>query len=318
MSVRVPPAHASWSGLLLVDKPTGMTSHDVVALARRALSIRGIGHLGTLDPNASGLLVLAVGVATRCATVWQGGAKTYAGTARFGLSTVSQDTTGATLTTSDARPSESQVREAAVALTGDLQQIPPMVSAVKQDGERLYDKARRGEVVEREPRAIHVSAWRWTAFTRDTASFEVDCSGGTYVRTLVHDLGAALGCGAALESLRRLRSVPFDLAQAFPIEALKSEPPAELLAQRGCALDDALRTLPTIMLDPAQTHAIGLGQAPVVAPGDAPVGAGVRSIVLRDPDGRALALAHLEPGPRGVQAWPDVVFPWAVREGRAA
>ncbi len=318
MSVRVPPAHASWSGLLLVDKPTGMTSHDVVALARRSLSIRGIGHLGTLDPNASGLLVLAVGVATRCATVWQGGAKTYAGTARFGLTTDSQDTTGTTLSSSDARPSESDIRAAALALTGDLMQIPPMVSALKQDGERLYDKARRGEMVERAPRPVTVTAWRWTAFTPDTASFEVDCSGGTYVRTLVHDLGAALGCGAALESLRRLCSRPFDVSDAFALDAFKQEPPAELLARAGRSLDDALHSVPAIVLDAAQTHAVGLGQAPVVEPGEAPVGAGVRSIVLRDASGRALALAHLEQGAKGVQAWPDVVFPWAVREGRAA
>ena len=311
------PPQTPWSGLLLVDKPTGVTSHDVVALARRSLRIRGIGHLGTLDPNASGLLVLAVGVATRCATVWQGGGKRYAGTARFGLTTDSQDTTGSTLTTSEARPTESAIRAAADALTGDLHQIPPMVSALRQGGERLYDIARRGETVERAARPVRVDAWRWSAFTQDTASFEVDCSGGTYVRTLVHDLGTALGCGAALEALRRLQSLPFDVTDACTIDALRNESADALLARAGLPLDRALDPLPAIGLDAAQAHAIGMGQAPRVEPGDGPIAAGVRTVVLRDATGRALALAHLEIGVKGVQAWPDVVFPWAVREGKS-
>lgn len=309
---------ADWAGLLLVDKPTGVTSHDVVAMARRALRIKAIGHLGTLDPNASGLLVLAVGVATRCIRVWQGGAKTYAGTARFGVVTDSQDTQGAVLATSDARPDEAAVRAAAVRLTGDLQQVPPMVSALKHQGERLYDLARRGEVVPREPRAIHVAAWRWLAFTPDTADFEVDCSGGTYVRTLVHDLGAALGMGATLAALRRLHSEPFDVRDACPASDLRERPAAEVLARAGRPLDRALDVLPAVVLTHAQAEAIGRGQSPRVTPGSARVGAGPCSVVLRDEAGRALALAHLEASGEAAMAFPDVVFPWAVREGRMA
>ena len=309
---------ADWAGLLLVDKPTGVTSHDVVALARRALRIKGIGHLGTLDPNASGLLVLAVGVATRCLTVWQGGRKTYAGTARFGTVTDSQDSTGRVLATSEARPDEAAVRAAAVALTGELQQVPPMVSALKHEGERLYDIARRGGTVERAPRAIRVDAWRWLGFTADTADFEVDCSGGTYVRTLVHDLGAALGMGATLAALRRLRSEPFDVRDACPASAFRELAPAEVLARAGRPLDRALDSLPAVTIDAPQAEAIGRGQSPRVVPGEAPVGAGERSVVLRTAEGRALALAHLERAGEGVMAFPDVVFPWAVREGRMA
>ena len=309
---------ADWAGLLLVDKPTGVTSHDVVAMARRALRIKAIGHLGTLDPNASGLLVLAVGVATRCIRVWQGGAKTYAGTARFGVVTDSQDTQGAVLATSDARPDEAAVRAAAVRLTGDLQQVPPMVSALKHQGERLYDLARRGEIVPREPRAIHVEAWRWKAFTADTADFEVDCSGGTYVRTLVHDLGAALGMGATLAALRRLHSDPFDVRDACPASDLRERPAAEVLARAGRPLDRALDVLPAVVLTHAQAEAIGRGQSPRVTPGSARVGAGPCSVVLRDEAGRALALAHLEASGEAAMAFPDVVFPWAVREGRMA
>jgi tRNA pseudouridine55 synthase len=306
------------SGLLLVDKPLGVTSHDVVAHARRRLGIRSVGHLGTLDPGASGLLVLATGAATRCAMVWQGGQKTYAGTARFGVTTDSQDTTGTVLSTSPLRPSEEQVRAAASTLTGDLLQVPPMVSAIKQDGERLYALARRGETVERAPRPVRVETWRWLGFAAGEARFELDCSGGTYVRTLVHDLGERVGCGAALAALRRLRSAPFHVEQACTWSDLDAWPPVELFARFSVPLDRALEVLPAIVLDDAAAERIGHGQAPVVIAGSAPMDAGPRSVVLRTATGRALALAELCRTGDGVQARPSVVFPWAVREGKAS
>jgi tRNA pseudouridine55 synthase len=312
------PAVAAWAGLLLVDKPTGGTSHDVVAHARRRLGVRAIGHLGTLDPGASGLLVLALGAATRCAVVWQGGQKTYAGTVRFGVVTDTQDVDGRVLATSVTRPSESAVRAAAAALTGELAQVPPMVSALKHRGERLHAIARRGESVEREARAVHVSAWRWLAFTADEARFEVDCSGGTYVRTLVHDLGQNLGSGAALAALRRLRSEPFSIEQACELRELETQTPGELLERRGVPLDRALEVLPSLGLGPAQAEAVGRGQAPRVEPGPAPVGSGPRSVVFRDAGGHALALGGLAREGDGVHARPTVVFPWAVREGRVS
>ena len=305
----------SWSGLLPVDKPAGPTSHDVVARARRRLSERGIGHLGTLDPGASGLLVLVIGAATRCASVWQAGRKTYAGSARFGITTDTQDTSGAVLTRSDARPDEAAVRAAARALTGALTQLPPMVSALKQGGERLYAIARRGETVEREPRAIEVHGWRWLHFGADEATFEVDCSGGTYVRTLVHDLGAGLGCGAALGSLRRLKSEPFTVEHACPWDVLERASAAHVLESYGVPLDRALETLPAVVLDAAAAEAVGRGQGPRVEPGPAPIGAGPRSVVLREASGRALGLGQLVREGDGVHARPTVVFPWAVREG---
>jgi tRNA pseudouridine55 synthase len=307
-----------WSGLLLLDKPSGPTSHDLVARARRRLGERSIGHLGTLDPGASGLLVLVVGAATRCATVWQGGRKTYAGTARWGVVTDTQDLHGQVLASSDARPDEAAVRAAALTLTGAFGQVPPMVSAIKQGGEKLLDLARRGETVERAPRPIEVDAWRWSSFTRDEAAFEVDCSGGTYVRTLVHDLGARLGCGAALAALRRLRSAPFTVERACPADALESLPADEVLARWGVPLDEALAVLPTLSLDEAAARAVGLGQAPRVAPQGAPLEGDPRGVVFRDASGRALALGRLTAGPNGVQAQPSVVFPWAVAEGSAA
>ncbi len=306
-------AAAGWAGLLPVDKPTGVSSHDVVVLARRRLGLKAVGHLGTLDPGASGLLVLVVGAATRCAVVWQGGEKTYAGTVRFGVVTDTQDTTGRVLATSDARPTEAAVRAVADSLTGELAQVPPMVSALKVRGERLYAIARRGETVEREARPVRVAAWRWLAFTRDEARFEVDCSGGTYVRTLVHDLGERLGCGAALAALERRRSEPFTLARACGWRDLETLPADAVLARWGVPLDLALETLPAVRLEVAQAEAVGLGQSPRVEPGPAPVGEGPRSVVLRAADGRALALGELVREGDGVRVHPTVVFPWAVR-----
>ena len=311
-------APPEWSGLLAVDKPRGMTSHDVVERARRRLRMRAVGHLGTLDPGASGLLVLVLGAATRCALVWQGGRKTYAGTARFGVVTDTQDMDGRVLTRSDTRPSESEIRAAASAMLGEQDQIPPMVSAIKHEGERLHALARRGVTVERAPRRVHVDAWRWLAFTADEATFEVDCSGGTYVRTLVHDLGARLGCGAALAALRRTRSEPFTLLQACSLEALDAADPAALLAQQGVPLDSALEVLPALRLEAAAIAAIGQGQSPRVEPGAVPLGAGPRSVVFRDASGHALALGELRREADGVRARPAVVFPWAVVVGEGA
>ena len=316
--LRPAAAALEWSGLLPVDKPEGVTSHDVVDHARRSLGTRTIGHLGTLDPGASGLLVLAVGSATRCAVVWQGGRKTYSGLARFGVVTDTQDVDGRVLATSETRPEPAAVVQAAAAFTGDLLQVPPMVSALKQGGERLYEKARRGESVVREPRPVRVDAWRFAAVTPEQARFEVDCSGGTYVRTLVHDLGQALGCGAALAELRRLRSEPFTLEHACSWEQLASTPAEGLLERWGVPLDRALETLPAMVLDAEAASAIGHGQGPRVLRVAAPIGAGPRSVVFRDASGRALALGELRLEGDGVRARPSVVFPWAVRGGASA
>jgi tRNA pseudouridine55 synthase len=306
---------AGWSGLLPVDKPAGPTSHDVVARARRALGTRAIGHLGTLDPAATGLLVLVVGAATRCAVVWQGGAKTYEGTARFGIVTDSQDLSGHVIEESGIVPSEAGVRAAASALTGDLLQVPPMVSAIQVGGERLHAIARRGGTVEREARPVRVDGWEWLGFAGREARFRVRCSGGTYVRTLVHDLGARLGCGAALAALRRTRSEPFDVSSACPGEALEPARRDATLSAYGIPLDRALDVLPSVALDGPAAGALGHGRPVAVA---APPAADARGVVMRDAAGRALALADLRPGEGGTWAHPRVVFPWAVREGRAA
>lgn len=304
-----------WSGLLPVDKPTGITSHDVVDRARRRLGLRAIGHLGTLDPGASGLLVLLVGAATRCASLWQGGAKTYEGSACFGVVTDSQDLQGRVLERREVASIEpGRVRAASDALTGAILQVPPMVSALKHRGERLHAIARRGEEVVREPRRIVVHAWTWKSFDPEAARFEVRCSGGTYVRTLVHDLGASLGTGAALASLRRLASEPFRVETAVPWAQLNELPRERILETYGIELDVALAGFPEVRLDAEQSEALGHGRT-LTLPGPAPAGAEPGSpVVLRRADGRALALAGLQLGEDGQwRARPGVVFPWAVR-----
>ncbi len=308
---------SAWAGLLPVDKPAGPTSHDVVARARRALGTRAIGHLGTLDPGASGLLVLLVGAATRCAFVWQEGRKTYDATVRFGLETDTQDTSGRVLATNDARPDAGAVRDAARALTGDILQVPPMVSALKVGGERLYAIARRGESVERAPRPVTVHAWEWLAIGADEARFRVTCSGGTYVRTLAHDLGRALGCGGALASLRRVASTPFDVSTACAWDDLDAAKRDATLARFGITIDRALDVLTGVTLGDADADAVGHGRAVSLAGSPAVAG---DTLVLRDASGRALALADAKPAVTGgpLQACPRVVFPWAVREGSAA
>lgn len=212
-------------GVLVVDKPAGMTSHDVVARVRRALGIRRVGHTGTLDPAATGVLVCGVGRATRLVQFIQGGPKTYAATLVLGRTTDSQDADGRVVAEADASHlREDEVCAALKSFVGDIDQVPPMVSAVKVDGERLHAKARRGEVVAREPRRVTVHDLvldRFTPGERATVSLLVTCSAGTYVRTLAHDLGERLGVGGSLTDLRRLASGGFAVEEALALDRIE-------------------------------------------------------------------------------------------------
>ncbi len=215
-------------GLLLVDKPPGMTSHDVVARARRALSVRRVGHAGTLDPMATGLLVLGVGVATRLLGPLSGHDKTYEATVRFGQTTVTDDREGDVVaTTSAARVGDAEVRAALAAQTGPLQQVPSSVSAVKVAGRRSYDRVRAGEAVELAPRPVTVHRLEVHRIERPTPDLvdvhlTVACSAGTYVRAIARDAGAALGVGGHLTALRRTASGPFSVTDAAPVEEAAS------------------------------------------------------------------------------------------------
>ncbi len=200
----------SINGVLLVDKSPGMTSHDVVAVARRCLGMKKIGHCGTLDPMATGMLILVIGSATRIQDLLMSEDKEYIGTATLGFTTNTQDKEGTPLETKEVPPlSEQQIRDALDTMKGDFYQMPPMVSAIKKDGVPLYKLARKGLEIEREPRLVHVFEYELTRIALPEIDFRVVCSKGFYVRTYAHDLGQKLGCGAHLSALRRSRSGHF-------------------------------------------------------------------------------------------------------------
>jgi len=211
------------AGFLVVDKPAGMTSHDVVDVARKLFGARRIGHLGTLDPQATGVLPLAVRGATKLVSFFDGSRKAYAGTIRLGITTDTLDAEGEELTRHDGTlPDEAAVRAVLPEFMGEIEQIPPMYSAVKQGGVPLHKLARQGEVVERPPKKVQIGALELVRFEGDEFDLVVDCSAGTYVRTLAADIGEKLGCGAHLSALRRTRSGPFELAQAHTLDALET------------------------------------------------------------------------------------------------
>jgi tRNA pseudouridine55 synthase len=209
-------------GVLLVDKPKGLTSHDVVYRLRRKLQMKKIGHAGTLDPMATGVLVMLIGKATRISQYLMSVDKIYEGEATLGVVTDSQDAEGEIMET---RPvpelTEAQVLEAMKTFLGDQYQTPPMHSAIKIGGVKLYQLARKGEEVEREPRFIRVAAFDLLSFARPKLTFDLHCTKGTYVRTIAHDLGQKLGCGAHLSALRRTGSGQFKIAQCLPLDEIE-------------------------------------------------------------------------------------------------
>lgn len=234
-------------GVLVVDKPAGMTSHDVVAATRRALGIRRVGHTGTLDPAATGVLVCAVGRATRLVQFMQAGQKTYAAHMVLGRETDSQDADGAVVAEVDASHlDETRVCAALTRFVGDIEQVPPMVSAVKVGGERLHARARRGEVVERPTRHVTVHDLVLDEFTAGRladVSFLVTCSPGTYVRTLAHDVGQQLGVGGSLTALRRLATGGFSAEEALDLDEMRQLGERRELRDRLIPPDEALRLL---------------------------------------------------------------------------
>jgi len=210
-----------YDGLLLVDKPTDWTSHDVVAKIRNHFKFSKVGHGGTLDPLATGLLVLLIGKGTKLSDRIMGGDKTYEGTLHLGVTTHSQDRDGEVLEEKNASHiTREQVEAALQNYLGDIEQIPPMVSAIKKDGVALYKLARKGVEIEREPRKIHVFSFEVTDFNNPLVNFRVKSTKGTYVRTLAHDLGNDLGVGASLDALRRTDSGPLNLDNAHTMEEI--------------------------------------------------------------------------------------------------
>jgi len=206
-------------GALLIDKPAGPTSHDVVDAIRRRFQIKKVGHCGTLDPGATGLLILVLGRGTKLSEKLMSADKIYEGTLRLGEATDSYDADGKLTASRPVPPlTLDQLNEVAATFIGDQMQLPPMVSAVKKDGVPLYKLARKGIEVERKERLIHIYQFRFSAYGEPIGDFRVACTKGTYVRTLTHDLGQKLGCGAHLRSLRRIASGKFDVSNALPLE----------------------------------------------------------------------------------------------------
>lgn len=226
------PQNDGPDGVLLIDKAPGMTSHDVVAIVRRALNTKKVGHCGTLDPLATGLLIVVLGRGTKIQDLLMSEDKEYIGTMSLGVTTDSQDADGEVVET---RPvpeglTPAQLEEAFARFDGDFYQMPPMVSAIKKEGVPLYKLARQGKTVEREPRFVHVFAHEIRRVAIPEIEFRVVCSKGFYVRTYAFDIGNALGCGAHLKALRRTKSGKFTLDRAITVEDLKTKSAAELSA----------------------------------------------------------------------------------------
>jgi tRNA pseudouridine55 synthase len=216
-------------GAILVDKPAGPTSHDVVDAIRRKFGIKKVGHCGTLDPNATGLLIIVLGRGTKLSERLMGDDKVYEGTVKFGEATDSYDCDGEITGSLPVMPMTlDQLNAEAATFIGDIMQVPPMVSAIKKNGVPLYKLARKGIEVEREARLIHVYNFRFTEYTEPFGKCRVACTKGTYIRSLAHDLGQKLGCGAHLTALRRCASGKFDVADALPLDVILKLTTAEL------------------------------------------------------------------------------------------
>lgn len=217
------------SGVLVVDKAPDMTSHDVVAIARRSLGIKKIGHCGTLDPMATGLLMLVIQRATKIQDLLMSEDKEYVGTLTLGTTTSTQDRQGEPVEEKEVPELSPEDIDAAFAgFTGEFEQIPPMVSAIKKDGVPLYKLARKGQEVKRDPRPVRVDRYTVDRVALPEVDFTVECSKGFYVRTYAHDIGQKLGCGAHLSALRRERSGRFTLDRAITVDSLKTAPRDEL------------------------------------------------------------------------------------------
>jgi tRNA pseudouridine55 synthase len=216
-------------GAILIDKPAGPTSHDVVDAIRRQFNIKKVGHCGTLDPNATGLLIIVLGRGTKLSEKLMSDDKVYEGTIKFGETTNSYDADGDLVASLPVPPlTVAQLNEAATEFVGDIMQTPPMVSAVKIKGVPLYKLARKGVEVEREARLVHIYNFRFSNYQEPLGCFRIACTKGTYVRSIAHELGQKVGCGAHLATLRRVVSGKFDVAQAITFETVLGLTPREL------------------------------------------------------------------------------------------
>jgi tRNA pseudouridine55 synthase len=254
------------SGILLMDKPAGVTSFQVVRRARHKLKVKKIGHLGTLDPFATGLLPLCLQEATKLVPFLMPEPKTYRAVVRLGVTTDTQDLTGQVVATSPELPAPAAVGRVAGDFVGELQQTPPMYSALHHQGQRLYRLARRGQTVELQPRTVVIHRLTVDEVDLPLVTLTVTCSQGTYIRTLAADLGAALGCGAHLAALRRLAVGPFRVEEALPLAALE-ELALEEISRRLLRLAQCLPGMKRVLVGPDQARQMRQGR-PLLAAAD--------------------------------------------------
>lgn len=250
-------------GFLVIDKPVGITSHDVVNRVRRVLKTRKVGHTGTLDPFATGVLPIAVNEGTKAIPFLDEGEKGYEAVMLLGTVTDTLDCTGSVLQQADwSEVTLDALKAGIAALTGEISQVPPMYSAIKQGGQPLYKLARKGIEVERQPRQVTIRSFELLDCSLPLVTVRVQCSRGTYIRTLADDLGRLLGCGASLTSLRRTCSGPFRLDKALTLDELESVVAAEKLGQHLISPREALDHLPEIVLDRDQARLVANGRPP--------------------------------------------------------
>ncbi|MEW6386308.1 MAG: tRNA pseudouridine(55) synthase TruB [Thermodesulfobacteriota bacterium] len=292
------------SGLLLIDKPSGLTSFAVVRRARKMLKVRKVGHLGTLDPFATGLLPLCLGEATKLTPFLMGEPKTYRATLKLGEETDTQDLTGEIVAKSEELPAAAEIHQVALRFVGELMQVPPMYSAVHHQGERLYKLARRGEQVVREPRQVIIHELEVEEVALPLVTIRVTCSTGTYIRTLAADLGVALGCGAHLTTLRRLAVGSFKLEAALPLDGLAEMVSLGKLAERLISLADCLPRLRPLEVGPGEAQRLKQGQA-VPCPEN---GLGEAEQVKVLAGGELIAVAMVRRDSQGSRIAPTRVF----------
>lgn len=295
-SIAPRPKKRDVNGWVILDKPVGITSTHAVAVIKRLFRAKKAGHAGTLDPLASGILPIALGEATKTVPYVMDGRKAYAFTVAWGEETNTDDAEGHVVAQSDDRPEPDAITALLPRFTGTILQVPPKFSAIKIGGERAYDRAREGEDVELQPRAVTIEDLRLVGHTDDRALFEAECGKGTYVRAIARDLGRNLGCFGHVAALRRTRVGPFDLASSVTIERLEA-----LVAEAADALPDAalqpvataLCDLPAVTVGRTEAARLARGQSVLLRGRDAPVFEGTVAVMVL---GNLIALAEMEKG----------------------